>query len=115
MKSISRYAKLVVAVVGAVATWATATFPNDTNVQKWVGLALAIATAVGVYATPNQPPAGVPADPTMSEQGQAGYANGLAILAVLVLLIALIGGFTATHVLFWLVILAIVLFIISAL
>lgn len=70
MSSISRYLKAVVAIVGAVATWATAYFPGDAEVAKWVGLALALVTAISVYAVPNTPPAGESADPNMSEQSQ---------------------------------------------
>lgn len=70
MNSISRYLKAVVAIVGSVATWATSYYPNDPNVAKWVGLALALVTAFSVYAVPNTPPAGEPADPNMSEQAQ---------------------------------------------
>jgi len=65
----SRYAKFIVALVGAVATWSATYYPNDPDVAKWVGLALAIATCISVYAVPNQPPAGHAKDPNISEQG----------------------------------------------
>lgn len=68
MSNISRYAKFAVAVVGAIATWAATYYPADADVQQWVGLALALATAISVYAVPNTSP-GPYADPEMSEQG----------------------------------------------
>ena len=84
----SRYAKFIVAIVGAVSTWATTYYPNDPDIAKWVGLALAVATCVSVYAVPNQPPAGQPHDPDMSEQGHtdAQFVVLFLILAVVVVI-----------------------------
>jgi hypothetical protein len=81
-----RYAKFYVAVVGAVAAWAATYFPNDPTVQKWVGLAVAVATALSVYAVPNQPPKGKARRPDMSEQGHADVLT-LAVVALVVVLI----------------------------
>lgn len=65
----SRYAKALIALLGAVATWGiTAAEDNAySQVELW-GALLAAVTALGVYAWPNQPPRGLPADPEVSEQ-----------------------------------------------
>lgn len=86
----SRYAKFIVAIVGSIAGWAATYFPDDPGVQMWVGLAVAVSTAVGVWATPNQPPAGEDADPNMSEQGMSALEVLVVVLAVVVIL-AVIG------------------------
>lgn len=67
----SRYAKAVIALLGAVATWGITAAEDNlySQVELW-GALLAAVTALGVYAWPNQPPAGEPADPSMSEQHQ---------------------------------------------
>ena len=52
----ARYAKAVIAAIGAVLTWATATFPADPTVAKWVGLATALLTVATVYLVPNADP-----------------------------------------------------------
>jgi hypothetical protein len=52
--NLARYSKTLVAIVGAVATWAATYFPNDPNVQRWVGLAVALCTVLTVYTVPNQ-------------------------------------------------------------
>lgn len=67
----SRYAKSIAAVIGAIATWGiTAASDNSITLVEWFGLLGALATVVAVYSVPNQPPPGQPADPAMSEQGQ---------------------------------------------
>lgn len=85
----SRYSKFLVAIVGAIATWASTYYPDDPNVSKWVGLALALATCVSVYAVPNTPPAGQPSDPNMSEQGAIDTAVVIAVAVVVIAVIAL--------------------------
>lgn len=85
----TRYSKLIVAVVGAIATWASTLYPDSAAVQQWVGLALALTTAFSVWAVPNQPPAGEPADPSVSEQGLTVLGIIVAVLVVLVLLAVL--------------------------
>ena len=44
--------KMWVGLIGAVATWVTSTYPDI----KFVGLAIAVLTAAGVYGVANQPP-----------------------------------------------------------
>lgn len=65
----SRYAKALIALLGALATWGITAAEDNTYTQvEWWGAVLAASTALGVYAWPNQPPKGQQADPHMSEQ-----------------------------------------------
>ena len=65
----TRYAKTVVAVIGAVSAWGvTALVDNGVNAVEWFGLLGSLGTALAVYVTPNTPPPGEPSDPTISEQ-----------------------------------------------
>lgn len=48
-----RYAKAVVALVGAVTTWAATYFPDNDDVQTWLGLAAALVTVLLTYPVPN--------------------------------------------------------------
>lgn len=50
---IKAYAKSIVALLIAVATWAVAYFPTDPNVKLYGGGGLAILTALGVAVTKN--------------------------------------------------------------
>lgn len=90
----SRYAKALVALLGALSTWGITAAEDGaySQVELW-GALLAAVTALGVYAWPNRPPDGV-ADPGMSEQDpQGGYGEVdtvtlvLAVLAIVVLLL----------------------------
>ena len=65
----SRYAKAIVALLGALATWGitAAEDATYTQVELW-GALLAVVTAVGVYAYPNDRPADEPYDPDISER-----------------------------------------------
>lgn len=65
----NRYAKAVLAALLAISTWGTtAAVDGSFDAVEWFGLLGAVATAVGVYVAPNQPPDGEPADPGISEQ-----------------------------------------------
>lgn len=48
------YSKAIVAITGAVLTWALATFPDNHTVSVWVSLVSAILTAAGVYKVRNE-------------------------------------------------------------
>ena len=48
------YKKAIVAVVGAVLTWAISNYANDPDVSKWLGLVSAVLTAAGVYQVTNE-------------------------------------------------------------
>lgn len=50
MKNLTSYNKTIVAIVGAAALWAS---QNLTD-AKWAGVALSLATALGVYSIPNK-------------------------------------------------------------
>lgn len=50
---IARYRKFATALAGAAAT-AVSQGLIDGNAAKWVGIALGLATAAGVYAVPNK-------------------------------------------------------------
>lgn len=54
MKDLSKYNKTIVAIVGAVLTWAVATYGGDPQVAQWLSLATAVLTAAGVYQVPNK-------------------------------------------------------------
>jgi hypothetical protein len=52
------YSKFIVAVIGATAAWATASFADTVvSPQEWVALVVAILTALGVYSVANTPEA----------------------------------------------------------
>lgn len=70
LRKIQETAKAIVALVGAVLTAGVFVLPDD--VQVYVGLGVAILTAIGTYAIPN-------ADPTRPAKGDAlTYGDGLA-------------------------------------
>ncbi len=50
---VQQYAKAIVSLVGAVLTAGAFTLPDE--VQPWVGLGMAVLTAVATYAVPNKP------------------------------------------------------------
>jgi hypothetical protein len=52
-----KYRKLVAALVGAAATAALQFWGPDTSVGRWLTIAVALATALGVFAVPNEPAA----------------------------------------------------------
>jgi hypothetical protein len=55
-KVLSEARKAIVAVLGVAATAVANGLITGTAV-KWVSVAIAVATALGVYAVPNKPPA----------------------------------------------------------
>ena len=57
MKDISfgPYSKTIVAVIGALATWTTTSLADGVvSTQEWIGLVLAVLTALGVYQVVNK-------------------------------------------------------------
>lgn len=66
----SRYAKSLMAFFTALGTWGVTAYSDNavTSVEMF-GLCGVLVTTVGVFAVPNDPPTGEPADPTMSERG----------------------------------------------
>jgi hypothetical protein len=74
MNQITRYWKGVLAAVTAVAVTVVQAIQAQSNDGTWtkedtIVVVLAFLGAIAVYATPNTPPKGEPADPNMSEQG----------------------------------------------
>lgn len=61
---VQQYAKAIVSLVGAILTAGAFTLPDEA--QPWVGLGLAILTAVATYAVPNKPAAPVEGTDTPS-------------------------------------------------
>ena len=86
----SRYSKALVAVVGAIATWASTYYPDSPSVQKWVGLALAIVTVASVYLVPNEPPKGKARRPDISEQGQGPVELLIYVVVAIVVVLFLV-------------------------
>lgn len=65
----NRYSKAILAALLAVSTWGTTAAVDGTfDPVEWFGLLGAVVTAASVYLAPNSPPAGEPADPSISEQ-----------------------------------------------
>jgi len=81
--TVSRYAKSIVAAAVAGLTVLAAALTDDTiTTAEWVQIAVAVLGAIGVYAVPNRPPAGEPADPRISEQGHSLIETILVALLV---------------------------------
>lgn len=58
---LSQYRKTITAIVVGLIGWAgvVITSPRSTiSASEWLGLAVALATALGVYSVPNEPPDG---------------------------------------------------------
>lgn len=48
-------AKAYAALIGSILTVLATTLPDDPTTQKWLGVALALCTAVATFAVPNRP------------------------------------------------------------
>ncbi len=58
IERLAPYRKTVAAVVTGLIGWATVVVvsePTNITATEWLGLAIALATALGVYAVPNEP------------------------------------------------------------
>lgn len=62
----SRYTKLISALLGGIATWGYTASDGGISTQEWFGLLGALATAFAVFQFPNVNPEG-PGDPDISE------------------------------------------------
>lgn len=58
MNALAHYRKAVTALVGAILTWTGAAYVPDGHVDRaeWYALAIALATAAGVYGVANGHP-----------------------------------------------------------
>lgn len=53
--NVKRYSKTIVALIGAVGTWATVALADGVvSGQEWTALGVAVLAALGVYTVPNQ-------------------------------------------------------------
>ena len=74
MNKLTRYWKGILAAVTAIAVTVVQAIQASSSDGAWtkedtIVVVLAFLGALSVYAVPNVPPAGQPADPNMSEQG----------------------------------------------
>lgn len=86
MSNLSAYNKTVAAIIGAAATWATATYA-DTKYAQWIALAIAVLTAAGVYRVPND------TGPARDANGRfkpkdAGHIDATVVVVMLVIAVA---------------------------
>jgi len=70
---VTRYAKSIIAVLTGLATWGATAFADDsiTSVELF-GLCGVAVLGLSVFAVPNEPPAGTPRDPDISERVPEG-------------------------------------------
>ena len=82
----TRYAKSLAALLGAIGTWGvTAAEDGAISLGEWFGVLIALSTALAVFALPNRPPGGEPHDPAVSEQDPRAVPDaGLTLLEALV-------------------------------
>lgn len=92
MTHASRYAKAIIAALGALATWGATAGADETytDVELWTVLG-AVVTALAVLFVPNTPPTGEAARDDMSEQGATdlGFAAVVAVFAALAVYVLL--------------------------
>jgi hypothetical protein len=57
MRNLARYSKLIAAAIGSGLTWAGVAWVPDGHISRpeWYALAVALATAAGVYGVTNAP------------------------------------------------------------
>lgn len=55
MSNLPAYKKTIAALVGSVLTWGVVAQVDGITAAEWWGLAVAAATALGVYGTVNEP------------------------------------------------------------
>lgn len=86
----SRYAKAIAALLGAIATWGvTAASDSRYDQAELWGLLGVIATAALAFQVPNDPPVGEAADPHMSERGVTVLEVTFLVVAACVVLLTL--------------------------
>ena len=54
IKNPTKYSKFYAGLIGAIITWALATFPDNHDVQVYASLVTALLTAAGVYQVTNK-------------------------------------------------------------
>lgn len=99
--NLAPYRKTIAALVGAVLTWcAAALSDNAVTTMEWIALGIAVATALGVYGTPNEAEATKPP----FKPKDSGLTALDALVIALIVLVALTLGLGA-HPLFFLLLL----------
>lgn len=70
MRTLAQRRKAIVALLGALISWAVATFPDNAQVQLYGGLVASLLAAAGVHQVtnapgedPDTPPPAQPAEP----------------------------------------------------
>jgi hypothetical protein len=102
--TLQRYAKAVVALLGAVSTWgATAAAEGGIDQVEWFLLLGALGTALGVLAVPNQEPSPPPDVVEVHLPGDGGHLELSGLVTVAALAVAIGIGILLGH---WLVELA---------
>ena len=87
----NRYRKSISSLIATVAGWGLAASADSVyTAQEWWGLAILLGGVVAVWGLPNDPPAGQPADPAVSERGAIDLGSALVVCVVLVLLVVLL-------------------------
>lgn len=87
----SRYAKAIAALCSLIGTWGmTAALDDGITAVELFGLLAAIGGSAAVWSIPNDPLAGEPADPGVSERGASDLAI---VLGALIIGIALVLAF----------------------
>lgn len=79
MSQLAAYRKTIAALVGSIIGWGFTAQPGGIDGVEWWGLALAAATALGVYQAPNEPL-------DDGDEGQSVLGIVLAVLVIAVLL-----------------------------
>lgn len=83
---VGQYRKTLAAVVGAGLTWVSACLGDGSGVTRaeWIALAVAVATAAGVFVSPNEP---------LEDSDKGATTVGLVLFfVVLVVTLALFGA-----------------------
>lgn len=80
---IAQHRKAIAALVGAVLTWGSVAQVDGVTAAEWWGLAVAAATALGVYGTTN--------DAAPDDGGQTNVV-GAVLIVVLLLIVCRIFG-----------------------
>lgn len=82
MSHLPAYKKTITAVVGALLTWGTVVVtsePTRITASEWLLAAGSLATALGVYATTNEP------DP--DDAGQSGINQLIGVVCLILILV----------------------------
>lgn len=88
----SRYSKAIVAFLTALAGASATIFADSKTAEMVAGVCLVLATTFGVWAVPNDAPAGERPDPNISERGHSSDVLLVVLAVVLVIVILVLAG-----------------------